>query len=89
MGKRILVSGRVQGVGYRAFVCAWARKLDLKGFVLNLPDGKVEIQVKESTNMDDFLSELRKGPVHSLVEDIEVIILDTIELSSDEFRIEK
>lgn len=40
---RIIVSGVVQGVGYRALVMQAARFLGLKGLVRNIPDGKVEI----------------------------------------------
>jgi len=36
-----LVTGRVQHVGYRSRVVTMARTLDLKGFVRNLPDGRV------------------------------------------------
>ncbi len=40
---RILVSGNVQGVGFRAYVEQIARGMQIKGFVRNLDDGKVEI----------------------------------------------
>ena len=39
---RGLVSGRVQGVGFRYFVLRLARAADLRGYVRNLPDGRVE-----------------------------------------------
>lgn len=39
----IIVSGRVQGVGFRFFTYQEARKLNLAGYVKNLDDGKVEI----------------------------------------------
>ena len=41
---RFLVSGRVQGVGFRYFVRTLARGLGLAGRVRNLPDGRVEIE---------------------------------------------
>jgi len=40
---RFLVSGRVQGVGYRYFVLRAASTLGVCGFVRNLPDGRVEV----------------------------------------------
>ena len=42
----IIVSGRVQGVGYRYFVCKQARRMGLTGRVKNLPHGEVEIDVE-------------------------------------------
>ncbi len=40
---KILVSGHVQGVGFRHFIWSNAKKLNLKGYAKNLPDGNVEI----------------------------------------------
>jgi acylphosphatase len=39
----ILVTGRVQGVGFRQFTAIRARALGLRGFARNLPDGQVEV----------------------------------------------
>ncbi|MDP3997421.1 MAG: acylphosphatase [bacterium] len=44
----LLVSGRVQGVFYRATVRRWARELKLNGYAKNLPDGRVEIVAQGS-----------------------------------------
>jgi acylphosphatase len=41
--KKFVVSGRVQGVGFRYFVVREAEALSLAGWVRNLPDGRVEV----------------------------------------------
>ncbi|MDO8532142.1 MAG: acylphosphatase [Dehalococcoidia bacterium] len=59
------IYGRVQGVGYRAFVEGWARALGLSGYVRNLPDGAVEVVAEGSRErLEALLERLRAG--HSL-----------------------
>jgi acylphosphatase len=43
VAKRIIFTGRVQGVGFRFTAHSIARRYELKGFVQNLPDGSVEM----------------------------------------------
>lgn len=59
----ICVSGRVQGVGYRAFVVAQAEDLQLKGWTQNLANGDV-LTVAEGKRevLDEFLALLLEGP---------------------------
>lgn len=60
---RILVSGRVQGVGFRAFAARTATRLDLVGGVRNLDDGRVELEVEgRRTVIEVLLCELKTGP---------------------------
>lgn len=69
--KRVIVSGRVQGVGYRYFCLDEASALGLSGWARNLRDGDVEIEVQgEGRNLDDFLRKLSQGPVLSRVADV-------------------
>lgn len=57
--KRVIVSGRVQGVGFRYTTKDLARGFDVCGSVRNLPDGTVEILVMgEPEEVDEFLREL-------------------------------
>ena len=44
MRLRVLITGRVQGVGYRASTCVEAQRLGLHGWVRNNPDGSVEVE---------------------------------------------
>ncbi len=68
---KIIVKGIVQGIGYRWFADRTARKYDLKGFVENLPDGSVYLEVEGEKNLiEDLITELRVGPKMSTVEDV-------------------
>jgi acylphosphatase len=60
---RIVISGHVQGVGYRFFVLDEAERLGLRGWVRNLPDGRVEAEVEGSEiAVDELVKRLRVGP---------------------------
>lgn len=59
----LLISGRVQGVGFRYFTQSRARDHELTGWVRNRPDGKVEAEVQgERSMVEDFVGELWEGP---------------------------
>jgi acylphosphatase len=70
---RFLVSGQVQGVGFRWFVARHARSLGLGGYARNLPDGRVEVVA--SGGAAEALAQLeellRAGPAHAQVERLE------------------
>ena len=58
--KRIYFSGRVQGVGFRFTAQGLARTLGLTGYVKNLDDGRVEMEVQGTERaIADMLAELR------------------------------
>ena len=78
--KRLLLSGRVQGVGFRYFAYHLARELDLRGWVRNLQDGNVEIEVQgEEELLDQFLMEIKSGPQLAIVEDISINSFENLE----------
>jgi acylphosphatase len=59
MAKRVIFQGRVQGVGFRYTTKDTARGFDVRGWVKNLPDGTVELQVDgEPDEVTAFLKEL-------------------------------
>lgn len=69
-----LVSGEVQGVGYRQFVRRHALDLGLAGYAENLADGRVEVVAEgEREDLELLLVRLRMGPAHAEVEEIEEI----------------
>ncbi|MFN2387423.1 MAG: acylphosphatase [Thermoanaerobaculia bacterium] len=63
IARRVVVSGRVQGVGFRFFASRAARELGVKGWVRNLPDGSVESVVEGAEEaVAGYLERLRQGP---------------------------
>jgi len=69
---RVFISGRVQGVFYRAFARDNARVLGLSGWVRNLEDGRVEAVFEgEEEKIEKMLRLLRKGPPNAIVENLE------------------
>jgi acylphosphatase len=68
---RWLISGMVQGVGFRYFVLNRARGLGITGWVRNLPDGRVEVVGKGARETLQVLeSALHDGPAHASVSDV-------------------
>ena len=71
---RALVRGRVQGVGFRAFVVWKARELSLEGFARNLSDGTTVEVIAEGprASLDALLTSLKEGPPMSYVKMVDV-----------------
>jgi acylphosphatase len=71
--KRILVIGKVQGVGYRYSAKEKARVYGIKGWVKNLPDGNVLIEAEgSSTAMNQFINWCNMGPSMARIDSINV-----------------
>lgn len=67
------ISGRVQGVGFRAFTASNASRLGLTGWVRNRYDGTVETVAEGGRDtLEDFLRQLRNGPGPAYVENVDV-----------------
>ena len=65
------VTGRVQGVGFRAFVADVARDEGVSGWVRNLPDGSVEARAEgDVDSLRRFEWRLWQGPSHARVDDV-------------------
>ncbi len=69
--------GHVQGVGYRAFACAEARRLGLKGWVVNRDDGAVEaVAYGDGAALGDLVARLRQGPSGATVTALDIRSVD-------------
>ncbi len=73
VSRRFLISGRVQGVGFRWFAQTTAAREGIHGWVRNLPDGRVEASAEgEAEAVERFAQALRHGPPGARVEQLEI-----------------
>ena len=73
IARRYLISGRVQGVGFRAFTEVQAAVEGLHGWVRNLPDGQVEVLFEgDAESVDRAEAKLRRGPGGARVEHVAI-----------------
>ena len=70
---KILVTGRVRGVYFRAFTQKKANQLSIKGYAKNLPDGRVEIIAEaDAVTIEKFITWCHKGPITARVDQVEI-----------------
>lgn len=74
---KIVIAGKVQGVGFRRFVHTNAKRLSLNGTVRNTTDGNVEIIAEgEQRNLIKLLDNLKRGPPGSQVREVSHSIIE-------------
>jgi len=74
---RVLVSGRVQGVFYRASLREEASRRGVAGTVRNLPDGRVQAELQGApADVDAVLAWCAQGPPNAHVADVDVTEID-------------
>ncbi len=75
VARRYYVSGDVQGVGFRYYVLREVQRIgDIRGYVRNLRDGRVEVFAEaEEKQIQDLETALRKGPRSGHVDRLDVI----------------
>lgn len=72
LARQYLISGRVQGVGFRYFAYDAAVRENVHGWVRNLPDGRVEVSAEgDAEALERFEHKLRHGPRGARVDDVE------------------
>ena len=72
VARRYVISGRVQGVGFRFFAKAAGRREDLQGWVRNLADGRVEVVCEgDADAVERFERAIRQGPPGARVDGVE------------------
>lgn len=82
----VVVKGMVQGVGYRFFCEREARKHDVSGWVRNLRDGNVELELAgQDDAVKDMLESLRSGHYSARIDDI---IIDWLEYAGTHKKFE-
>ncbi len=73
MTAHVLISGKVQGIGFRYFVKSKAKRFGLLGWVTNTQDGKVEAKfVGEKEKIEEIIKLCRKGPFLAQVDFVDV-----------------
>jgi acylphosphatase len=70
---RLYIEGTVQGVFFRGFIKENAERYNIKGFVRNLDDGRVEVFLEGNNEEVDKMVELcKKGPKHAQIRNVEI-----------------
>ena len=73
IGRHVFVTGRVQGVFYRAWAQGQARELGVSGWIRNCADGSVEAHLTGDEDcVERMIERLRKGPSNARVEEVSV-----------------
>jgi acylphosphatase len=72
MPLHVVIRGRVQGVGFRWFVREQGRRLGVRGWVRNRPDGAVEVSADgDAAALEALRARLREGPPGAAVTDVQ------------------
>jgi len=70
---RLYINGTVQGIFFRGFVKENAERHDVKGFVRNLEDGRIEIFLEgDASNVNKMIELCKKGPRHAQIKKVEI-----------------
>lgn len=80
--QQIFYTGRVQGVGFRFSVKQLAKGFDVTGWIQNLPDGRVELQMMgEQEEVEEFIQEIQDSHLGGFIRETEahsISLLDNV-----------
>jgi acylphosphatase len=77
IARKFFISGEVQGVGFRFFAQRSSARHQVRGYVKNLEDGRVEVHAEgPAAAVEAFRLDLAAGPRNSRVSGVEEIVLD-------------
>ena len=87
LARHVSVTGRVQGVFFRAWMREQAIELNVTGWVRNCPDGRVDSHIEgNDAAVTELIRRLRRGPSGARVEDVRVWDVDTFDFDDFEIR---
>lgn len=87
IARHVSVTGRVQGVFFRAWTREQAIELGVTGWVRNCPDGRVDMHIEgEESAVQLLIEKLRRGPPEAIVEDVHLWDVDTFDFDDFEVR---
>ena len=87
VARHVSVTGRVQGVFFRAWMREQAQVLGVTGWVRNCPDGRVDSHIEgDEGSVNELLGRLRLGPPAAKVDDVQIWVVDTFDFDDFEVR---
>ena len=87
IARHVRLTGRVQGVFFRAWAQERARALGVTGWVRNCPDGSVEAHVEgDEQAVEQIIEKMRSGPPSAQVEDLRVWEVEAFDYDDFEVR---
>jgi acylphosphatase len=70
---KVIIYGKVQGVGFRNFIFLHAKRLNIKGYIKNNPDGTVEAVFEgDEDNINKMVELCKRGPERARVDKIDI-----------------
>lgn len=86
--RHLIISGKVQGVFYRASAKEKAMELNITGWIKNTPEGNVEAMISgEEESIASFIKWCRSGPDRATVSDVKIHLREPVQFET--FKIER